>query len=588
MGQMKFNLVLDYLCGLNCTMKISDFLVLFSILLMQEGAIVAGQQNSSLVQSRGAIAVFEVTGVADSGKYFDLGITEATIKAAPGGKFTSGSTAKAQITAANGYKKGCVDIRMWKEGSKGYQGVHGRKDPYSAMKAGDWAVGDKIYLVPCSVDLGDGVFEVTGVADSGKYFDLGVTEADLNAAGVNFASGWTAKVQITAADGSKTGCIVVKMWKEGINKKFQGVNGRKDPGYGEAGDWAVGDKIDLVSCSACPRPPGWCVTGRDTYQETVDCDDDGIPDLTCSNTLGSFGLISRKSNCKSIWPNAKCGKVCHRPNGWCSGAGFFALQDCDRDGILDPTCSGTTGGFGVISSKDNCKSTWPNAKCGSGPGSKAWGKEWLKNGVYRLDLGTFRYANPIGFVGDEGDWGKMEYCGGRKDAGHAVDFKIRVEGKQLLGDDTAMNAMCLKCNDEKWICSKQGDFGDWYHANFDSWKKRYPYRLNRCQNGFNGFMYQYEGAPGAGDDTAANNIALSCSNIMIVGGRSRNEWMISTKSPTLWGGWYPNGNPSLERCPMGLVICGIQTRVQYSGDDTALNGIKFYCCKRRTQTHYHH
>merc|ERR1712029_76832 len=187
--------VLDYLCGLNCTMKISDFLVLFSILLMQEGAIVAGQQNSSLVQSRGAIAVFEVTGVADDGKYFDLGIYEATIKAASGGKFTSGSTAKAQITAANGYKKGCVDIRMWKEekGNK-YQGVHGRKDPYSAMKAGDWAVGDKIYLVPCSVDIGgDGVFEVNGVADSavfevtgvvddGKYFDLGITEAIIKAA----------------------------------------------------------------------------------------------------------------------------------------------------------------------------------------------------------------------------------------------------------------------------------------------------------------------------------------------------------------------------------------------------------------------
>jgi len=100
-------------------------------------------------------AIYEVTGVAQSGKYFDLGaVTESDIKARAsnlGVTWSSGKTAKANITAANGSEKGCVDITMWKENIKTssgtYDGVHGRVEPASAMKAGDWAVGDKIEIV---------------------------------------------------------------------------------------------------------------------------------------------------------------------------------------------------------------------------------------------------------------------------------------------------------------------------------------------------------------------------------------------------------------------------------------------------------
>merc|ERR1712029_1214417 len=57
---------------------------------------------------------------------------------------------------------------------------------------------------------------------------------------------------------------------------------------------------------------------------------------------------------------------CPRPSGWCSHEGTsFALKDCDGDGVPDPTCSDTEGKFGVISSNDYCSDSWPKGRCGS-------------------------------------------------------------------------------------------------------------------------------------------------------------------------------------------------------------------------------
>ena len=56
--------------------------------------------------------------------------------------------------------------------------------------------------------------------------------------------------------------------------------------------------------------------------------------------------------------------VCARPKGWCvhSSATFIYL-DCDGDGIPDPTCSDTDGNFGVVKSSQHCQSEWPRATC---------------------------------------------------------------------------------------------------------------------------------------------------------------------------------------------------------------------------------
>ena len=61
---------------------------------------------------------------------------------------------------------------------------------------------------------------------------------------------------------------------------------------------------------------------------------------------------------------------CVRPSLWCTHSGSkYLLQDCDGDGILDPTCSGTSGQFGVLQSVNSCTDTWPNGKCQAGNSS---------------------------------------------------------------------------------------------------------------------------------------------------------------------------------------------------------------------------
>merc|ERR1712212_1394524 len=80
---------------------------------------------------------------------------------------------------------------------------------------------------------------------------------------------------------------------------------------------------------ACPRIPGWCVHAGASFS-LKDCDGDGVRDPTCSDNQGQFGIISSADNCRSIWPNARCGSSCPRTPGWCVHAGAsFSLKDCD-------------------------------------------------------------------------------------------------------------------------------------------------------------------------------------------------------------------------------------------------------------------
>ncbi|XP_056425631.1 vitelline membrane outer layer protein 1 homolog [Hyla sarda] len=125
------------------------------------------------------------------------------------------------------------------------------------------------------------------------------------------------------------------------------------------------------------------------------------------------------------------------------------------------------------------------------------------------------------------------------------------------GDDTALNAIMLYCTEYgsrdvvATITSTIGPWGDWTSI---SW----------CPSGnLISFSLKVEDIQ-LGDDTAANNIMMACSDEDILEGNGER-----------WGS-YDNWS---EDCLDG--ICGIRTKVegqQYGGDDTSLNDVEFECC----------
>ncbi|XP_052068554.1 vitelline membrane outer layer protein 1 homolog [Mytilus californianus] len=165
--------------------------------------------------------------------------------------------------------------------------------------------------------------------------------------------------------------------------------------------------------------------------------------------------------------------------------------------------------------------------------------------------------------GPWGTWSRPEFCA----KGYfASGFSLKIEGRQGKGDDTALNAIRLKCrkgnnspNTGGTIWAHEGRWGQWS-------------RTMNCPSGkrFVGFRLQVEARQGKGDDTAANYFRFRCRRFN--GGATHR---IGTKG--LWGkfgAWS-------QTCPRGSAVCGLKVKIerpQGKGDDTALNNAKFYCC----------
>lgn len=163
------------------------------------------------------------------------------------------------------------------------------------------------------------------------------------------------------------------------------------------------------------------------------------------------------------------------------------------------------------------------------------------------------------FGGFWGTWYSTTMCPSGK---LAYGFDVKVEGHQNGGDDTALNGIRLTCGlngiPVSEITSGQGGWGSWRGG-------------KACPSAeyLTGARMMIEEKQGAGDDTAADNIAFRCS-----GG---SEQVIHHDAE--FGTWS-----NLQMCPADTAICGIQTRVEDSqgaGDDTALNDAKFVCCYSR-------
>ncbi|XP_064425389.1 vitelline membrane outer layer protein 1 homolog [Latimeria chalumnae] len=178
------------------------------------------------------------------------------------------------------------------------------------------------------------------------------------------------------------------------------------------------------------------------------------------------------------------------------------------------------------------------------------------------DAGAGRFKRSTSFItvdngGQWGNWTWKQIC---MAGTHAIGFSLKVQGSQgFRGDDTALNGIRLYCStlnsnlQTHMIESGSGPWGSW---TADVW----------CPDGYlTAFQLKVEPYAWYRDNTAANNLKFRCSTGQIVEGDG--------------GSWGEFGSWS-QSCS-GVGICGLKTRIQEpqgSGDDTALNDVRFYCC----------
>lgn len=161
-----------------------------------------------------------------------------------------------------------------------------------------------------------------------------------------------------------------------------------------------------------------------------------------------------------------------------------------------------------------------------------------------------------------GNPGKKELC---PRGSWVTAMNLKIESKVHLGDDTSLNGIKLSCStlDGKivgTITSKEGPWGT-YRSNIE------------CKRGFaTGFQLRSEPSQGMGDDVAAVNLKLRCTDF------NRKVYYASGEELTDWGKYTTE-----QVCPPNTAICGILTHVEDSqgvlGDDTALNNVDMACCK---------
>ena len=136
-------------------------------------------------------------------------------------------------------------------------------------------------------------------------------------------------------------------------------------------------------------------------------------------------------------------------------------------------------------------------------------------------------------LSNKGTWGDWESCA---PGHHVIGMWLRIEGKQGSGDDTALNAIRLKCSDDKILISKEGTWGDWK-----------PWSGTSSEEGIECLWLGYEEPCHDCDRTGANGVRFRASNKAI---------------------YKPGDGPWSEvwgeaACPDGTVVTGFRTKVSF-------------------------
>ncbi|NXL52608.1 VMO1 protein, partial [Podilymbus podiceps] len=145
--------------------------------------------------------------------------------------------------------------------------------------------------------------------------------------------------------------------------------------------------------------------------------------------------------------------------------------------------------------------------------------------------------------GHWGKWGRRQFCP------LSLCLLLQVEPSQSGIDDTALNGIRLRCQDDSVVESLVGDAAR--HSAVQCCEQR-SVKLE-------GSMVRRRKSQGKGDDTAANHIQFKCSDAIVLIGDG-----------LLWGRFGPWSKT--------WNICGLLSKVEPPRglqDDTTLNNVSF-------------
>jgi len=157
-------------------------------------------------------------------------------------------------------------------------------------------------------------------------------------------------------------------------------------------------------------------------------------------------------------------------------------------------------------------------------------------------------------AGHWGKWGTKDICPEHR---YVNGFRMKSEKNQKFHrDDAGLTGVELFCRGGGSVKSSESHEGDWLSAS----------HCDGADNPVVGFRIKIEKKGGFwSDDTGANRVELLC--------KSGQELL--GEAYTNWGDWS-----SWHKCPQGMVVVGVQTRVegnQGAKDDSGMNGMNILC-----------
>jgi hypothetical protein len=121
-----------------------------------------------------------------------------------------------------------------------------------------------------------------------------------------------------------------------------------------------GTTTSEAATPACERPSGWCTHGRSTYDDTEDCDGDGVADPQCESmaTTGESGYIASSDYCDDKWGRGNNIQNCNKAAALLESQTSVLPTNGTENLIQATGASYTVCVFKINFDKDNADMWW--------------------------------------------------------------------------------------------------------------------------------------------------------------------------------------------------------------------------------------